>query len=413
MLFDFHKTQNTKKPNSVHATYLITGRHKPEVKTNGAHSNDGDDVSMRSSPPISSLPKSESQHEDELLPITTVTLVREEDLEDVQAQFEEIRSIFIYSLESSPIQDLQLLTESNRKVAREYTSEDPLVEWKKYGVIQNPNAKRRTTKRPPPVAASGSSTSPSASKFAQPKKEEPKSFFSTTTKSKPSPAKQSEAKPSTTRRDSSNISSMFANAKTKPKTKAGGTGSGSSAATPANASSPAEDSPMKDVDDDEGGDDDLVIVVDDGKAETARKERREREEKLRAMMDEEDEDMPDADSRPRTADEMQQEAEAEVDDSGALDARKEKGRDEEKEDVRVEGGRRRGRRKVMKKKTVKDDDGFLVTTEEAVWESFSEEEPEVKKPKLQSGAFGSMKGASGKKGGAKGQGNIMNFFKKG
>jgi hypothetical protein len=31
MLFEFHKTQNTKKPKSIHATYLITGRKKPVI----------------------------------------------------------------------------------------------------------------------------------------------------------------------------------------------------------------------------------------------------------------------------------------------------------------------------------------------------------------------------------------------
>ncbi len=33
----------------------------------------------------------------------------------------------------------------------------------------------------------------------------------------------------------------------------------------------------------------------------------------------------------------------------------------------------------MKKKTTKDEDGYLVTKEEAVWESFSEDEPEPQK----------------------------------
>lgn len=48
-----------------------------------------------------------------------------------------------------------------------------------------------------------------------------------------------------------------------------------------------------------------------------------------------------------------------------------------------------------------------VTKEEAVWESFSEDEPAPKKPKLPSAT------SKGKKGGAKqGQGNIMSFFSK-
>ena len=81
----------------------------------------------------------------------------------------------------------------------------------------------------------------------------------------------------------------------------------------------------------------------------------------------------------------------------------------------------------MKKRTMKDDEGYLgmfvikfvmikmliviaVTREEAVWESFSEEEPEPKKMKT---SFTAPTTAKGKKGGAKaGQGNIMSFFGK-
>lgn len=40
----------------------------------------------------------------------------------------------------------------------------------------------------------------------------------------------------------------------------------------------------------------------------------------------------------------------------------------------VSGGKRRGKRKVKKYATTKDEEGFLVTKEEEVWESFSEDE---------------------------------------
>jgi DNA polymerase delta subunit 3 len=86
--------------------------------------------------------------------------------------------------------------------------------------------------------------------------------------------------------------------------------------------------------------------------------------------------------------------------------------------------RRRGKRKVMKKKTMKDEDGYLVTKEEAVWESFSEDEPEPapvrKEPpkssfggaKSQSQSQGKAGAAAAKKKGAGGGGNIMSFFGK-
>jgi DNA polymerase delta subunit 3 len=91
--------------------------------------------------------------------------------------------------------------------------------------------------------------------------------------------------------------------------------------------------------------------------------------------------------------------------------------------VTVQNGRRRGKRRVMKKKTVKDEEGYLgkhglalssnirlpspVTKEEAVWESFSEDEPEPKRAKP--APKPSLKGKPAAK---KGQGNIASFFKK-
>jgi DNA polymerase delta subunit 3 len=95
MLFEFRKNQNARKPNSVHATYLVTGTPKRAEKTNGAHTRKGEDTDMRSSPPMSSMPTSElpqdsdytSDPDDEDTPApegvkeTRIMLMREEDLE--------------------------------------------------------------------------------------------------------------------------------------------------------------------------------------------------------------------------------------------------------------------------------------------------------------------------------------------
>ena len=73
----------------------------------------------------------------------------------------------------------------------------------------------------------------------------------------------------------------------------------------------------------------------------------------------------------------------------------------------------------MKKRTMKDEEGYLVTKEEAVWESFSEEEP-ASQPKSRTvfpaktqsqhkGSTGSAKTSMKVPG--KG-GNIMSFFGK-
>ena len=82
----------------------------------------------------------------------------------------------------------------------------------------------------------------------------------------------------------------------------------------------------------------------------------------------------------------------------------------------------------MKKKTVKDEEGYLgsryllcfrlafanvrtVTKEEPAWESFSEDEPAPKKPKVSTATLAAAK-VKKTGGGKPGQGSIMSFFKK-
>jgi DNA polymerase delta subunit 3 len=174
---------------------------------------------------------------------------------------------------------------------------------------------------------------------------------------------------------------------------------------------------MKDVfdedeDEDDGVEDDVLVApakqVDDQKAAEALKGRKEREEKLRKMMEDDgdgDESMQDGPDSPKE----------EVDDSEALDIGPKPDSPLEEEEENLEqstthDGRRRGRRRVMKKRTFTDEEGYLVTKEEAEWESFSEEEPDIKKLKPSSQV---MSGAAAKKKvQPKGQGNIMSFFGK-
>ena len=82
MLYDFHQKQNAKKPGSVHATYLLTGkkRPKPSQYTNSTLSQDGADSFMQSAPFTSSIPEPEEAIE-EIIPVTSIILVKEEDLE--------------------------------------------------------------------------------------------------------------------------------------------------------------------------------------------------------------------------------------------------------------------------------------------------------------------------------------------
>src|SRR5579871_402609 len=131
---------------------------------------------------------------------------------ELSSQYEEIQSVFIYSLEPASHQDYQILSECNRKVATEYATDDPLTAWKQYGVIQNPNVRKRPTRQLPQAT---SSTSIATVSNAAPKTAQVKSEKRNETKHSLSSKPRSEAskKSHTVRRQSSDISSMLAKAK--------------------------------------------------------------------------------------------------------------------------------------------------------------------------------------------------------
>ncbi|KAJ4341312.1 hypothetical protein N0V95_007260 [Ascochyta clinopodiicola] len=79
MLFEFHQKQNARKPNSIHATYLISGTKRTASEPNGTNGRNGEDVSMRSSPFMSSMPGPE-EPEEEPVKKCAILLVREEEL---------------------------------------------------------------------------------------------------------------------------------------------------------------------------------------------------------------------------------------------------------------------------------------------------------------------------------------------
>ncbi|KAF2129524.1 hypothetical protein P153DRAFT_366912 [Dothidotthia symphoricarpi CBS 119687] len=410
MLFDFHQKQNARKSKSVHATYLITGTRHITKSTNGVN---GEDTAMPSSSFMSTMSDTEDAEEEVPVKKTTILLVREEELEKTRAEFEDETSIHIYSLEPGPIENLNVLSACNHEIATEYLDEDPLARWKTYGTIHNPHVKRRTVKYAPPAAAPAPKTAatPAAKPLAksivvaQTKKKEPSAPASkgsvsgdnTSGRSTPQPAPG----PSTLRRSDSksgakkdtaagDIFKSFAKAKAKPKEAAK-----SKESTPA----PVEDEPMLGMSEDEGDDDEPEVKVDEEKNEAARKAREERAAKLRKMMEDDDDEMLDAPA----ADEKDSQA-------TMTDAADTPSQPEVEPAVTVEGGRRRGRRRVTKKKKVKDEDGYLVTKEETVWESFSEDEPEPKK--LKPAPSKPAAAAKGKNAGKKGQGSIASFFKK-
>ncbi|KAJ4110641.1 CDC27 protein [Fusarium equiseti] len=404
MLYDFHSHQNAQKVNSVHATYLVYGTKS------SANDQSDDDVEMTSSMP-----------EPEATPISTLTLVREEDLNDILATYQEVTSIHVYSLAPHPQKDFSLLSDLTAQLSEYATNGDITTASKKYGVISNPNARRRERKGRPqapvsvpskpvkkePVAANPASTTKpkqeasaawSEAKHAKTAKQEssaPPSKEGTT-------ATGSGKKPTAAlkRGASGGIMQSFAKAAAKP-------------AKPKPAPQKEEDSAMALSDDGEADDDDIVATKLSSKpgadSSEIKRKRQEREDALRKMMEDDDEDEKESDRESEQIDEEMEEApepEPEL-----------KANVEQKEPAEVvsstSNGRRRGRRRVMKKKRILDDQGYMVTIQEPGWESFSEDEAPLpaKKP-APAPTPSSSTGSRAKKPAPKGQGNIMSFFAK-
>lgn len=371
--------------------------------------------------------------------MSTMTLVREEHLDTLRNEFESITSIHLYSVGPWQLKDSQMLSDATREI-RLIDADRDLIEYGKiYGSATNPNVKRRSGRRPPPITVpeeverasvappkskaiettkqSSNDKAPSSSKpESKPSQSQAsKDFFAKDPKSSSTQAtttKKAEAKPPTLKRDSSSIFKAFA--KTKPpklKNEDSDSVTGASGMDSANATD-AEDHPMKDVDDDDEEDDYVVPT-----SKSDRNTRKEREAALKAMMDDDDEE-----------DEEKVSGDSQNDTNAESESQEAPAPPQEKETVTVEGGRRRGRRRVMKKRTMKDEEGYLgmslsiksnhviitnsyiVTKEEATWESFSEDEPVAPKPKpaVIVAPVKKGKGEAAKKG----QGSIMSFFGK-
>lgn len=406
MLYDFYNSQTKRKPGSVYATYLVAGVKKVESVqngiTNGHHS---EDVHIPSSPPpftSSMLEPSQRSEEESGTPVRTITLVREESLEDVKNEYETVTSLHIYSVSPTKLQDLVVLTDISRGLyADVFVKEDPLQHSKTYGVIQNPEVRRRKGKRPilPSGPASKFQPAKEPARHAAPKTEDtasrPSSRDSTIT-----PPKQP-----TLKRGGSSILSAFS--KTQPP-------------------KPKNDSQDTKMSDDEGESEDEAMFLDTGttrpakkRGSDAKKEREDKAAKLRKMMDDDEDEIaaapkvedaaanagPIATDQPDADDQEGNVAWSNSEGEKGVAAKQDEG-----------PKRRRGKRKVMKKRTMKDEDGYLVTKEEPVWESFSESEKEDTKPVKaafpKSQPSQTQKSAAGKGTQKKGKADIMSFFGK-
>lgn len=385
MLYDFHKWQNDKKPNRLHATYLVYGTRKVDGQ-------DGD-VEM-----TDSMSEPEMALSDEVA-VHTLALIKEEELQDALQQYDEVTSIHIYSLAPHPLKDFQLLADTAQQVMKITLADDSPSSNKIYGTFTNPNVRKRERRGPKPnltPAAAKSQPEPQVKQDSKPAvKEEPKVAQPADPKERiaVATAKKSTAAPSLKRQGSSGgIGQMFAKAAAKPKKP---------------PPKPREEEPSPTFSDD-GEDEGDAMPEPKKETEAAASARRNRQTELRRMMEESDDDEPAA-KADSDADEPMEEPEPEPEpeqkpkvEEGPVEVVSSTG-----------GGRRRGRRRVTKKKQIMDDKGYLVTIQEQAWESFSEDEAPSPPPKPKVEKAPAEKPAGkGKKGAAKGQGNIMSFFSK-
>ena len=83
MLYEFHHSQNAKKPGIVYATYLLEGiAHITKPFNVNGHKHDDEDAHMQSSPYLSSSMPQEA--EGDVIPSRKVLLAREADLEGMK-----------------------------------------------------------------------------------------------------------------------------------------------------------------------------------------------------------------------------------------------------------------------------------------------------------------------------------------
>lgn len=82
LLYDFYHYQSSRKPGSVHATYLVSGTQARlgETSANGVGQSNFEDAHMQSSPFMSSsIPPGDDAEEQPSVKV--IALVREQDLE--------------------------------------------------------------------------------------------------------------------------------------------------------------------------------------------------------------------------------------------------------------------------------------------------------------------------------------------
>ncbi|EHK15822.1 uncharacterized protein TRIVIDRAFT_40100 [Trichoderma virens Gv29-8] len=403
-LYEFHQSQNASKADSIHATYLIYGS-----KTEHRQPETGD----------TDMDKSAPEHEplSDYAPTKTVTIVAEENLKDALAEYEEVTSFHIYSLAPFPQRDLALLSDVSKSLSDYRKIEDSAKTLDTYGIIANPQARKKDRKGRPFVPAPSASAPKSVKQEPQPTLPKPSQPEKVKHEAKEAPSAEStpsssagKKPPATLKRGASGgIMQSFAKAAAKP----------SKPKPKPEPKAKEEDTSMALSDDGEAEDEDLPASksVD---LEALKRTRKQREEELMRMMEDADDEVKEEAKKEdeQSDEEMEEASEAEPEPEPEPEPEQQPKEDKEPTEVISTSGdgRRRGKRRVMKKKRILDDQGYMVTIQEAAWESFSEDEappPAATKSTPASTPASSTqkskKAAAGKSGS---QGSIMSFFSK-
>ncbi|TGZ84804.1 hypothetical protein EX30DRAFT_337272 [Ascodesmis nigricans] len=453
MLYNFYITQNKKHPNSVHTTYLLTGVLRPSPpspKPTALEAPKQDEDTIMASSPFDTAPQAQPQsHPDgknEIPLMRTVIVVPQEKLEGSKKKFERLSAIHVYSVESAPLSDLSSISTTGNTVWLEYSEIAP-KDMRKYGCVVNPEAKKKSGSHIIPTAAPSlpslrvdskiKSTPPSSTTSKTSKSSAATSFFGkkkSTTKTEDTIKKEE-----STQEEPAPVKEQKLKAEPMKRT-ASGSGQTSRTSSQKNfmsnwqAASKKQDkkAAAQKLDTDSEGEveEEEPVMSSKDAAEIARKKAEQRAA-LEAMMDDDDDDEfstiqppgsatvnePMKDPTPPPAQEPEPETSTPsvAPSTASTEA-----------STSQPAARRRAKRKVMKKRQFKDEDGYLVTREEAVWESYSEDEPEPSSkhrrivaikasPKTETdtdeGEDGKKKKAGAKKKGGQ-QGNIMSFFQK-
>ncbi|KAF2494218.1 hypothetical protein BU16DRAFT_551037 [Lophium mytilinum] len=432
MLFDFYTKQNAKRPGSVNASFWVTGKKRPlsSQHTNGKISQDGEDSFMQSSPFPSSMPDREEEVVENTRPVESHIIVREEELEDTLEALEELIAIHVYSLQPGPLENMNLLSTCGHEIRERFGKEDSLETWKIYGTIHNP------TQRVQPVAPAAPAPAPKvASKPINTAKPLLKRTGSTQSlrrhdseESKPDkPASQSKAPATTAKKAEPKVQPKAADFFRSSFAKQPPTKAKKSEVETSKKPALVEDEPMLSASEDEY-EEDFVSEAPESQEAKEKREKRDAEKKAKQeKLDHIFDDVKDGKSSyyqlQHVADRATIEEEEDVimDDASELDDESSNDAPIDKKEAptpatpepephpTVAGSRKRGRRQVKKRKTVKDDEGYLVTKEVMEWESYSEDEPQPKKPKAPAIQASTAKG---KKGAPQGGRSIASFFTK-